>query len=140
MGAEGLKIGEVASRSGVSIDTVRYYERKKLLPYARRSAGGFRLFSPEIIERIYFIKHAQEIGLSLNEVKELLEVEGRGGAGECQRMSELLQGKLQELDLRLKAMRQFRGTLARYLSACEGELKRRGDRATCPVVVEIKRH
>ncbi len=55
MEVQGLKIGEVASRSGVSIDTVRYYERKKLLPRARRSAGGFRLFSPEIIERIYFI-------------------------------------------------------------------------------------
>ena len=61
----GFRIGEVAARAGVSIDALRYYERLKLLPRAQRSAGGFRLFGPESIERVQFIKHAQELGLTL---------------------------------------------------------------------------
>jgi DNA-binding transcriptional MerR regulator len=66
MRSEVLRIGEVAIRSGVSIDTVRYYERRKLLPPAPRSEGGFRLFSPETVERVQFIKQAQDIGFSLD--------------------------------------------------------------------------
>jgi DNA-binding transcriptional MerR regulator len=67
----GLRIGEVAKRAGVSIDTLRYYERLKLLPRSRRSSGGFRLFAPEHIERVQFIKQAQELGFSLTEIREL---------------------------------------------------------------------
>ena len=68
----GLRIGEVASRTGVSIDTLRYYEKRRLLGRARRSSGGFRLFAHEAVERVLFIKQAQEIGLSLEEIKERL--------------------------------------------------------------------
>ena len=60
-----LRIGEIAKRAGVSIDTLRYYERLKLLPRPRRSSGGFRLFASEHIERVKFIKQAQDLGFSL---------------------------------------------------------------------------
>ncbi len=130
-----LQIGEVAARSGVSVDTIRYYERCKLLSRAPRSQGGFRLFAPETIERIHFIKQAQEIGLSLDEIKQLLST--GGGADECQTVRDLLRAKLTELDERLKKMRRFRRTLNGHLAACERELKQHGDAAACPVVVEI---
>ncbi|MCI0351847.1 MAG: MerR family transcriptional regulator, partial [Acidobacteriales bacterium] len=68
MSSGALQIGELAARSGVSIDTVRYYERRKLLPMAPRTAGGFRLFSPDTVERVRFIKQAQDLGLSLDEI------------------------------------------------------------------------
>ncbi|HEY3040657.1 MAG TPA: MerR family DNA-binding transcriptional regulator [Pyrinomonadaceae bacterium] len=55
-----FRIGEVATRAGVSVDAVRYYERLKLLPRARRTSGNFRLFGPESIERVQFIKQAQK--------------------------------------------------------------------------------
>src|SRR5215210_2740565 len=71
-----LQIGEVAARSGVSIDTVRYYERRQLLPRASRSNGGFRLFPPDTVERVQFIKHGQEMGLSLEEIAQLLATRG----------------------------------------------------------------
>src|SRR4051794_31196805 len=106
MSQSELRIGELAARSGVSVDTVRYYERQRLLPSAARTGGGFRLFKPEAVERIRFIKHAQEIGLSLDEIKELMTV--GGGAGECRRVRDLLRVKLAELDERIKAMRNFR--------------------------------
>jgi len=131
-----LRIGEVAARSGVSIDTVRYYERRSLLPRASRSNGGFRLFLPETVERVQFIKHAQEMGLSLEEIAQLLET--RGGAAECQKVRDLLRGKLSELDERMKKMRAFRRTLSKHLAECEHELTEKGQAAHCPVV-SIKR-
>ncbi len=132
-----LRIGDLAARAGVSIDTVRYYERRGLLPRASRSTGGFRLFAPDAVGRISFIKQAQDIGLSLNEIKELLQT--GGGANECRGVRDLLRAKLTELDERIKAMKEFRGTLARHLAACERELNDHGEEAACPVVVEITR-
>lgn len=130
-----LRIGEVAARAGVSIDAVRYYERRRLLPLASRTGGGFRLFTPEAVERIRFIKQAQGIGLSLEEIERLLGA--GGGANECRGVRDLLRAKLAELDERMKAMKEFRGTLARHLSACERELSLQGEAATCPVLVDI---
>jgi len=131
-----LQIGEVAARTGVSIDTVRYYERRKLLRPVSRSRGGFRLFLPETVERVQFIRHAQEMGLSLDEIAQLLET--RGGAAECQKVRDLLHGKLAELDERMKKLRAFRRTLSKHLAECEYELNARGQAAQCPVV-SIKR-
>ncbi len=130
-----LQIGDVAARAGVSVDTIRYYERRRLLVRAPRTGGGFRLFTPDTVERIHFIKQAQEIGFSLDEIRDLLT--NGGGAAECQRVHDLLQLKLTELDERMKKMKDFRHTLTHHLSACERELKQRGDAAACPVVVEI---
>ncbi len=131
----GLRIGEVAARSGVSLDTLRYYERRRLLPLAPRTEGGFRIFPAETIERVRFIRQAQELGFSLDEIGELLIV---GGEAECRRVRDLLRAKLTELDERLKAMRQFRRTLASHLEACERELEQHGAAACCPVVVQIR--
>lgn len=126
-----LKIGEVAARSGVSVDALRYYERLKLLPRARRTAGGFRVFASESVGRVQFIKQAQELGLTLDEIKGLLAT---GGADECRRVRDLLGKKIGELDDKMKTMQVFRRTLARHLSACERELETYGDSACCPVV------
>jgi DNA-binding transcriptional MerR regulator len=113
-----LQIGEVAARAEVSVDAVRFYERKGLLARAPRTSGGFRLFTDETVARIRFIRQAQQIGLSLDEIKDLLT---GGGANECRRMSELLQNQLRELDERIEVMQEFRRTLARHLTACEDE-------------------
>jgi DNA-binding transcriptional MerR regulator len=136
MESETFRIGEVATRSGVSIDTVRYYERRKLLPRPARSEGGFRLFTQETVERVNFIKQAQELGFSLDEICELLTT---GGAQECQSVRDTLRAKLIELDERMRRMREFRRTLSHHLAACEQELKERGGKAQCPVLVNIAR-
>ena len=129
-----LRIGEVAQRAGVSVDTIRYYEKRNLLPRAPRSEGGFRLFVVETIDRVRFIKQAQEMGFSLDEIRALLS---GGGAGECRQMRDLLEAKLQGISQRMNALRAFARTLNRHLRACEDELKRRGAAAKCPVIVEI---
>lgn len=138
MAQSELRIGELAARTGVSIDTVRFYERRRLIPCAVRTGGGFRLFSTDTIERIRFIKQAQDIGLSLEDIGQLLQT--GGGANECRSVRDLLSAKLAELDDRMKKMRDFRRTVINHLAACENELKSRGQEAECPVMVNITHH
>jgi DNA-binding transcriptional MerR regulator len=121
-------------QAGVSVDTLRYYERRKLLPRATRSEGGFRLFTFDAIERVRFIKQAQDIGFSLDEIRMLVT---GGGADECRQIRDLLLSKLVETDQRIRALRAFNRTLRRHLRACEDELAKRGDAPNCPVVLEI---
>jgi DNA-binding transcriptional MerR regulator len=135
MAGSDLQIGEVAAQAGVSIDTVRYYERRRLLLRAARTEGGFRLFTPEAVGRIRFIKQAQELGFSLDEIGELLTT---GGTEECRRVRDLIRTKLNEVDEKIKSMRAFRRMLAKHLDECERELKEKGEAARCPVV-QIRR-
>ncbi len=130
-----LQIGELARLANVSIDTVRYYERRKLLPTAARSAGGYRLFSSDTVARVEFIKQGQELGFSLDEISGLLAA---GGAEECRRVSELLGAKLIEVDQKIRNMRAFRKILAEHFSKCKVELESKGKEASCPVLIEIK--
>jgi DNA-binding transcriptional MerR regulator len=136
MNSSALRIGEVALRAGVSIDAVRYYERRRLLPAAPRTEGGFRLFTPDTVERVRFIKQAQELGFSLDEIGELLAT---GGARECRRVRDHLTVKLSEVDERIRMMQDFRKTLARHLAACERELSRNAGNAVCPALINISR-
>ncbi|HCA59429.1 MAG TPA: heavy metal-responsive transcriptional regulator [Pyrinomonadaceae bacterium] len=131
---DSFRIGEVAERCEVSIDTVRYYERRKLLPEAPRTAGGYRLFGPEAIERITFIKQAQELGFTLEEISTLLSADG---TSDCRHVHDLLDAKLADLDSRLKALQTFRRKLKHYLDECETELRQRPDSVSCPVAIEI---
>ena len=135
MDRTAFRIGEVARSAGVSVDTVRYYERIKLLPRALRSSGNFRVFGPDSIECVRFIKQAQELGLTLNEIRALLPT---GGADECRKVRDLLTKKIEELDLKMQTMKEFRRTLARYHQACEHELAAHGNSACCPVVTGIR--
>jgi DNA-binding transcriptional MerR regulator len=134
MDEQNLQIGEVAVRAGVSVDTVRFYEREQLLPSAGRTQGGFRLFGPEAIDRIRFIKQAQELGFALDEIRDMLRADG---SAECRHVHDLLEAKLAEVDERLERMRAFRRQLATYLAECEHTLAAEGEAADCPVVDEI---
>jgi MerR family mercuric resistance operon transcriptional regulator len=131
-----LQIGELALASGVSIDTVRYYEKRKLIHSISRTSGGYRLFDSHTVERIKFIKQAQEFGFSLDEIKSLLT---SGGAEECQKMRDLLEQKLSEVDEQIRKMKVFRKTLSNHLAACETELSEKGINAACPAFIEIER-
>jgi len=130
-----LQIGEVAALANVSVDAVRYYEKRKLLQRAPRSSGNFRLFTSEAVARIHFIKQAQEMGLSLAEIRELFTAEG--GASQCQRVRDLLKEKIDDLDKRMKKLREFKRTLTHHLVTCENELQQHDATAMCPVIVQM---
>lgn len=134
MNQKGFQIGVVAERTGVSIDTIRFYERRRLLSSAGRTQGGFRLFNADAVERIHFIKQAQELGFSLDEIATILEA---GGSPNCQHVHDLMSEKLREVDERIRRMRAFRATLASYVAECEQALDEAGGDACCPVVDEL---
>lgn len=132
-----FRIGEVSALTGVSVDTVRYYERRLLLPLALRTPGGYRVFTQETIERLRFIREAQEIGFSLNEIMQLFLT--RGSVYECQNVQNLLLRKLKDLEKRMTQIRAFKKILGHHLAMCEAELKTHGDEAACPVLPEVEK-
>lgn len=131
-----LQIGEIAGLAEVSVDTVRYYEKLKLLPTAARTNSGYRVFSVETADRIRFIKQAQDMGFTLEEIKQLF-VSG-GGENQCKNVRDLIQFKLTQLEDRMRQMKSFKGLLNRHLVACENELTAHGKEASCPVLTTIE--
>lgn len=109
-----MLIGEAAERSGVTADTLRYYERKGLIEAARRSAGGYRLFEEAVVARIEFIRKARGFGLSLREVGDVLRMSDEREAP-CDHVRSVLAGRLQQLDERLAELRVLRDAVARAL-------------------------
>ena len=134
--SNSVQIGEIAALAEVSVDTVRYYEKLKLLPKAARTNSGYRVFSFETAERIRFIKQAQEMGFTLSEIKQLF-VSG-GGENQCKSVRDLIQIKLTELEEKMQQMKSFKGFLNRHLVACENELTAHGKAAECPVLTTIE--
>ena len=111
---ELLRIGEVALRGHVRTDTLRYYERLGLVEPATRSPGGYRLYDPEAVERLAFVKKAQAMGLTLEEVREVIKA-ALEGSPPCDHVRATLRTRLGEVDQRIADLRALRGTLVRAL-------------------------
>lgn len=131
-------IGELASRSGLTPDALRYYEKLGMIAAAPRTTGGFRVYTVEVLERLRFIKQAQLHGLTLAEIRELLRLDHRHGANQCREVRALLQRKLADLDVRMNELQEFRRTLDEYLERCNRTLADRPD-AACPVVQDLRK-
>ena len=110
-----LKVGAVAKAAGVGVQTLHYYERLGLLPKPSRSVANYRLYSPEVIRRVQFIKKAQAIGLTLEETKQILNLKDHGRAP-CHRVVELGERHLQEINARLTQLRAFHRLLVKSLN------------------------
>ena len=131
-----LKIGALASSSGLSRDTIRFYEREALLPKAPRSNAGYRLYSTEVLERLHFIKQAQALGFSLAAIRELLNRYQDPEA--CHRVRQLLEQKIAELDQRMRDMQALRDTLSRYHAECQKALRDGQASEACPVLTLLR--
>lgn len=110
-----LRIGELAVRAGVTPDTLRYYERLRLLPEPPRTNGGYRQYGPATVERITFIKKAQALGLTLEEVRDILRVADRG-TNPCEHVRDTLAHRLREVTARVAELRSLERTLRRALA------------------------
>jgi MerR family transcriptional regulator, copper efflux regulator len=109
-----LKVGAVAKAAGVGVQTLHYYERLRLLPKPQRSAANYRLYSPEAIRRVRFIKKAQTIGLTLEETKEILNLKEHGRTP-CRKVVELGEKHFAEINARLAQLRAYRRALGQAL-------------------------
>jgi len=111
-----LTVNELARQAGVSPHTVRYYDRVGLLPTPPRSPSGYRLYTPELVERLRFIRGAKHLGLRLQDIAQLLEVMDRGECP-CGDTESVLHGRLAEIDEEIAGLARLRDELARLLDA-----------------------
>lgn len=109
-----LKIGDVARLSCVGIEALRFYEKSGLLDKPVRTYSGYRMYSQNVLERLSFIKKAQVLGFSLEEIKQVIK-DSSGGQKPCDEVRELVRQKLIELDIKLKQLQQYRDELATTL-------------------------
>ena len=112
----GLKIGELARRAGVTAKAIRFYERKRVLPPAKRAPNGYRLYDGDAVGTLSFVKQATGLGLTLAEIKEIIAIR-RGGRPPCTHVHRLLRDKAMELDRKLKDLLELRRRLKRSLTA-----------------------
>lgn len=115
-----LTIGELGERAQVNIETVRYYERRGLLPSPPRTASNYRQYPPETVTIVRFIKRAQELGFSLKEIQELLSLRRIPGA-RCADVRDLAQGKIDDIDNKIRSLQALREALSSLLVECPGK-------------------
>lgn len=111
---EFLKIGAVSQLSGVGIEALRFYERSGLLGKPVRSEGNYRLYDEGVLERLAFIKKAQTLGFSLDEIKRII-ADAQSGASPCDDVREIVRRRLAELDQKMREMRRYRKELSATL-------------------------
>ena len=123
-----LTVSEVARQASVNPATVRFYERKKLLPSPSRTAAGYRHYPAEAVRRLRFIKHAQELGFTLKEIEQLLNLtEQRATSAE---VCAVTAAKIAAIDEKIRQLRKFRSTLQRLTDSCN----KRGSTQDCVII------
>jgi MerR family transcriptional regulator, copper efflux regulator len=106
-----MKIGEVASRSGVPAKTIRFWEEQHLLPAPARTAAGYRDYDLAILDRLVFIRHAQAAGLTLEHIRQVLDIRD-DGQPPCTHVADLIARRLAEVEARLAELTRARDQLA----------------------------
>lgn len=129
------RIGQAARHVGMSVEGLRFYERKGLVRPASRSPSGYRLYSERQMESLRFVRAAQEMGFSLREIRDLLGLR-EGVAESCQTMRANLQGKLDSVLHRIELLRGFERELVVSIARCDAQMNT-GDTTTCPVLADL---
>jgi DNA-binding transcriptional MerR regulator len=126
-------IGTIAKQAGVPIKTIRYYEDVGLLPKATRTASGYRLYSPDAVDRLQSIKKAQSLGLRLEDTKDILELADRGRCP-CGHVQHLLKVRLQELNRKIADLHLIQRRVASAIRrGCPPRFRPHG-KAVCPTI------
>ena len=131
---KSLTIGRLAKQAGVNLETVRYYERRGLLPRPPRSASGYRLFPAETARRLRFIRRAQQLGFSLTEIGELLSlrVSRHTTSAEIRARAET---KIADIEAKIKSLESMKKTLRKLTTVCDGC----APLADCPILESLDR-
>jgi len=129
-----MQIGEVARRTSLTVDAIRFYEKRKLLPKADRTAGRFRLHTEGTVERLRFIQQMQGLGFSLREVGELIRLR-ESKVEACDSVRDLLKVKLAYVRAKMRELRRLETELEADFRKCSGELNHRRQHAACPCPV-----
>ena len=127
---KAMTVGQLAEAAGVGVETVRYYQRRGLLPKPAKPLGGRRNYGDEALQRIRFVRRAQQLGFSLQEIAALLDIsDGRGGSGR-----EMAQAKVDELTERIGELERMRRKLRAAVKLCDASPQ--GE--PCPFIQSLK--
>ncbi len=129
--SDAMTVGQLAQQAGVNVETVRYYHRRQLLPLPPRPPGSIRRYSRDDLVRLKFIKSAQRLGFSLDEIAQLLEL---ADGTDCAQAQLLGQQRLHEIRQRIQDLQQMEQALATMLEACD----RQGGTVSCPLVMALQ--
>jgi len=129
-----LTIGKVAKLAEVSIDTIRYYERNNLLSPAQKSDAGYRLYNAEAVRRLHFIKHAQHCGLSLADIRQLLDLKRQDDSC-CEDVRSLVIQKKLQLEQKIKSLQAMSQALSELLDSCVDEAQ---PLDACPILAALE--
>jgi MerR family mercuric resistance operon transcriptional regulator len=129
---ESLRIGQLAQRAGVGVETVRFYEREGLISEPPRRPSGYRDYPLETVARIVFIRRAKELGFTLKEIHELLELRVRPRRN-CSQVKQSADAKITDIDGKIAALRRMRRALKDLTKACE----KRTLTTECPILASL---
>lgn len=125
---QNLTIGRIARLAGVGVDTIRFYERRGLLPVPRRTPSGYRLYNPDTVNRLSFIRRAKALGFSLEEITTLLDLQDSGGPKA--EVKAITQRKLDAVNNKIDDLVRMRDALSQLNKECSGQ----GDICGCPII------
>src|SRR5258705_4869877 len=130
-----MLIGEIAKQSGISIDTIRFYERNRLLTPPTRSKGGFRLYASVDLSTLQFIRGLQTLGFSLNEIREFVSLR-TNDVRACSAVRSMLDHKLKDIHAKRIALAKLEDELKAALTKCDSQLRRQQGKknGSCPVL------
>ena len=132
-----LQIGTAAKHTGLSIDTIRFYQKSGLIKPPARTSSGYRLFTETEVSELEFIARAQSLGFSLAEIKELVSLRNANGST-CPEVRSLVQRRLQTVRAKIAALQEIEGQLARGLRSCDRALRSKAaEQRGCPVIEQI---
>lgn len=129
-----MKIGELASKAGVNIETIRYYERRGIIPEPLRTPSGYRSYSDDTLLRIQFIKRAKELGFSLLEISELLSLKADPEVS-CSEIRERAVAKVADIEGRIETLVRMKAALMQLTVDCRG----RGPVSECPILGALEK-
>ena len=134
---DGFTRSQLAQRANVNLETIRFYEGKGLLPAAPRTASGYRKFSEEMIERLAFVKRAKTLGFSLEEIRELLHLQGEQN-GVCVEVRDLLRTKLSAVREKKADLEKLEAHLSDALGKCNQALQQQPQSPeACPALRQM---
>ena len=132
-----LKIGELAKQTGLSVGTLRYYSDLGVLHPVQRGDNGYRYYSQDASQQVQFIKKAQALGFTLEEIKRILDVRDRGEKP-CNLVQSLLDQKIEQLEIQIKQMTLFKAELEGYRTAWKNNPNLESDtKQVCPLISSV---
>jgi len=126
-------IGQIAKKSGISVDTIRYYEKEGLLEKPQRKDSGYRQYNDDVIERLSFIRQAKSLGFTLTQINELLSLEVKKGTT-SKDIKNIAQSKLKDIEEKIKMLKKMQKILKELVTQCSGK----GPVEQCPILNAIK--